>query len=196
MCAYMLPSWHLVPPVPPARERLLCCKPPCPSPAPSSPNQVHRTCEALNANGFRDIRTMEILVRQHEVSRQLLITDLDNPPAGPTKRQQRQAQSAAQRAAKRQKTAGGEAAAAAAAAGAEGAAEGSSAGAEGAAAAAAAAAAGSSQHAEQPAEQQGEEQQAAPQQPAQQPQRQVVHKPVPFGRGHTGYLTFARRVAA
>ncbi|KAI7845297.1 hypothetical protein COHA_001140 [Chlorella ohadii] len=158
--------------------------------------QVHRTCEALNANGFRDIRTMEILVRQHEVSRQMLITDLDAPPAGPTKKQQRQAQSAAARAAKRQKIAGGEAAAAAAAEGPEAAPAGGSP--EGTAGA------GDSQQQEQ-GEQQGEQQRAAAQQaqqeqqaqqPVQQPQRQVVHKPVPFGRGHTGYLTFARRVAA
>lgn len=158
--------------------------------------QVHRTCEALNANGFRDMRTMEILVRQHEVSRQVLITDLDAPPAGPTRKQQRQAQSAAQRAAKRQKTADG----GAAAAGAEGEVAAAASGAEGAGGAAAAAAAGSQQQA-QAEEQKEQQQQPTPvqqqaQQQAQQPQRQVVHKPVPFGRGHTGYLTFARRVAA
>lgn len=148
--------------------------------------QVQRTAEALNANGFRDIRTMEVLLRQHEVSRQSLITDLDAPPAPPggagTRQQRRwEGGGGGGRGAKRQKTADGAAAAVEGAAGGE---------------AAAAAADGDAAEAEAEADRQEpavqQQQQARPA----APQRQVVSKPVPFGRGHTGYLTFARRVVA
>lgn len=38
--------------------------------------QVQRTCEALNANGFRDLRTMEVLLRAYEVTTESLGADL------------------------------------------------------------------------------------------------------------------------
>lgn len=154
-----------------------------PSPAPSL--QVQRTCEALNAHGFRDIRTMEVLLRSHEVSRAQLQTDMEAAPAAPTsKRQARQQQQG--RGAKRPRTEGGGEGEAAGPAGEAGA--GAPAAAEGAGsgeAPAAAAAGGQAVEAAAPADGQQKQQ-----------TRQVVSKPVPFGRGHTGYLTFARRVVS
>ena len=38
--------------------------------------QVQRTCAALNANGFREMRTMEVLLRHYEVTTEQLVTDL------------------------------------------------------------------------------------------------------------------------
>ena len=161
--------------------------------------QVQRTAEMLNAHGFRDIRTMEILLRQQEVSRQTLLTDMEAPPPGPgfgKKHQQQQQQRRRQeqadgRDAKRQRTDTESAAEPAAAAASNGSAD--------AAAAAGPAAEG---EAAPPGSMLQEGQAAAGgaapggQQPAAAPQRQaqVVARPVPFGRGHTGYLTFARRV--
>ncbi|KAL4439439.1 hypothetical protein ABPG77_008768 [Micractinium sp. CCAP 211/92] len=147
--------------------------------------QVQRTCEALNAHGFRDIRTMEVLLRSHEVSRAQLQTDMEAAPAAPTsKRQARQQQQG--RGAKRPRTEGGGEGEAAGPAGEAGA--GAPAAAEGAGsdeAPAAAAAGGEALEAVAPADGQQKQQ-----------TRQVVSKPVPFGRGHTGYLTFARRVVS
>ena len=160
--------------------------------------QVQRTAEMLNAHGFRDIRTMEILLRQQEVSRQTLLTDMEAPPPGPgfgKKHQQQQQQRRRQeqadgRDAKRQRTDTESAAEPAAAAASNGSADAAAAGpaAEGEAAPPGsmlqegqAAAGGAAPGGQQPA--------AAPQR-----QAQVVARPVPFGRGHTGYLTFARRV--
>lgn len=39
--------------------------------------QVQRTCEALVEHNFKDIKTVEILLRYHKVERQVLTTDLD-----------------------------------------------------------------------------------------------------------------------
>ena len=149
--------------------------------------QVQRTCQELNAHGFRDMRTMEVLLRQLEVSRQALATDLESSMAPPQSKKQARRQEAAGNAGgggggngpKRQKAADGSAVAVAAAEGGEGESAAASGG-------AAAAAGGAEEGAG------GEQQQQQAQ--AQPPQRQVVAKPVPFGRGHTGYLTFARRV--
>ncbi|PSC73714.1 tRNA (adenine(58)-N(1))-methyltransferase catalytic subunit trmt61a [Micractinium conductrix] len=146
--------------------------------------QVQRTCEALNSQGFRDIRTMEVLLRQHEVIRVALQTDMEAAPApkqaAGKKQQREQGGRSGSRAAKRQKTNGG-------AAEAENG-EGAEAAAGGVAAASVEAAAADAAEADCDVGQQQQKQQAA--------ERQVVSKPVPNGRGHTGYLTFARRVAA
>ncbi|GAB4821569.1 hypothetical protein N2152v2_008615 [Parachlorella kessleri] len=49
------------------------------------PWKVQRTCAALNANGFREMRTMEVLLRHYEVTTEQLVTDLglfsDSEPA-------------------------------------------------------------------------------------------------------------------
>lgn len=157
--------------------------------------QVQQTCEMLNAHGFRDIRTMEILLRQHEVSRQVLITDLEVPPPALLGKKQQRRGDQQGGAAKRQKTSGsangapvvaaaaaaGEDGAAAAADGQEGAAAaaadtGAADGAAAVAASAAAAVAAAAAAAEAP---------RVSSLPAYSDQ-QVVSKPVPFGRGHTG----------
>jgi tRNA (adenine57-N1/adenine58-N1)-methyltransferase len=139
--------------------------------------QVQRTCEALNARGFRDLRTMEVLLRQWEVSRQALLADMEAPPQLKARKQQA---GGGERGAKRQRAADG-AAAPPGAAGEGDAANGGSAD-------------GGAEAAAEPAD--NEQQQQQQQQRQEVAVRQVVSKPVPFGRGHTGYLTFARRVVA
>ena len=113
-----------------------------------------------------------------------LQTDMEAAPApkqaAGKKQQREQGGRSGSRAAKRQKTNGG-------AAEAENG-EGAEAAAGGVAAASVEAAAADAAEADCDVGQQQQKQQAA--------ERQVVSKPVPNGRGHTGYLTFARRVAA
>ena len=165
--------------------------------------QVQRTAEMLNAHGFRDIRTMEILLRQHEVSRQALLADMEAPApgAGAGKKHQQQQQGRQEqqqgeadgRDAKRQRTDGqGAAEPVAAAAAADGGAE--AAVAAGISAEAGAAPAGSQQQEGGQAAASGAAPSGQRQAGATQKHFQVVARPVPFGRGHTGYLTFARRV--
>lgn len=164
----------------------------CGHPWLSAPAQVQKTCETLNAHGFRDIRTMEVLLRSHEVSRVQLATDLEAAPVAPAgKRQGRQQQQG--RGAKRPRSEGGEGGPdAAAAAGEVGAGAGAAAEGAGSEAAAAPAVAAAPKEAEAAAPTGGQQQQEQQQHQT----RQIVSKPVPFGRGHTGYLTFARRVVS
>ncbi|KAL4855850.1 tRNA (adenine(58)-N(1))-methyltransferase catalytic subunit 61A [Chlorella vulgaris] len=187
-----LPKPHLV--VPSAArcvrpDGMFCSFSPC-------IEQVQRTCEALNANGFRDMRTLEVLLRQLEVSRQPLVTDMEAPPqhkqqqGGRKKQQRRQGGGDAAVVggdAKRQKGADGSAAAVAPG--------GDVPSAEGEAPAAAIGNVLSAQE-EAPTAAVNGSKPAPEQQQRQQVERQTVSKPVPFGRGHTGYLTFARRVVA
>lgn len=39
--------------------------------------QVQRTCDALNSNGFKDIQTMEILLREHQIVKEGLLSTID-----------------------------------------------------------------------------------------------------------------------
>lgn len=39
--------------------------------------QVQRSCEALNSNGFKDIQTMEILLREHQIVKEGVLSTID-----------------------------------------------------------------------------------------------------------------------
>jgi hypothetical protein len=121
-------------------------------PVPLKQLQVQRTCEALDRHGFTDIRTLEVLLRTHEVTTETLHTNAAQMQQ-PNKQGKKRGRAAA--------AATDEAAAA------EGAVVDGS---EATAAAAAAADPGFT--------------------------RQVLAKPSMDARGHTGYLTFARRFVA
>ena len=137
------------------------------------PTQVQRTCRALNDNGFCGLRTVEVLLRAYDVTTGSLITDLD---AGAAKQQGRGGRQQQQQGRdKRRKVEEG--GSSAMADDGKGEAEGGG-GEEGA------------------AERGGakEQQQRPPSSSAAAPPAQaLLVRPVSAGRGHTGYLTFARK---
>ena len=148
--------------------------------------QVQRTCGALAVGGFKDLRTIEVLLRYYEVARECMEEDLAVGACAQVPRHLQRLAAAADGKRKREEEEEAEAA------------DGS----ETTAAAAAAGEGGELSEGQAPAaEENGEEAAAgsgaapAAAKAAAPARKMVLARPVVPGRGHTGYLTFARHLA-
>eukprot|EP00887_Chlorella_sp_A99_P001934 scaffold18.g1934.t1 len=168
--------------------------------------QVQRTCKELNAHGFRGMRTMEILLRQYEVVNGQQATDIDallQPAPPPAARGAKRPRPGSSRGPSEEQAVGAAVKGAAATNGRE----------LEMAQEAAGAGAGRPDERDAPAAVEATEREAV--QPADVPmpdaaampgtaaavavraagqqQKRALCRPVAEGRGHTGYLTFARK---